>query len=660
MPWRNFYTRRRWRTRFRYRPWRSRRFIRRRWKRRPRRYPVRKLKKLKLIQWQPRCIRKCKIIGHMPLLALTDKRHGHNYDLYEFSLVPPKIPSGGDFSIKNFTLNTLFSEHQYCRNKWTRTNTDLPLCRFLGCKFIFYQAQRMDYIVTYDIQLPLRSNLDMYQTMQPSMHGLLQNKLIIPSRETYPKKRPYYKLKIRPPTQLQNKWYFQQDLCKTPLVQIRTSATSLQQFYQPLNSESNNITITFLSTVIQNRNIQKYPKTTGYSNRTHEGQKVYLYTCTESGPYIKFKLKKLIFLGQTKVARLGEEVEKYPLSTTAKYDEDKWGNPFYWEILKGSYPILQSKMTVSTLQTKATTEETIESVQGTYSFSLVQLTDEIRYNPMRDWGNNNKIYIYPLFQEGEGWDPPTDALYSQTISTNLPLWLLTFGYTDFMQRAHSFQRFDTDYIVVIQTTYDRNLTKNLVLISQSLIEGTSPNEDELNPLDEDRWYPCLQFQLEMLNEIIKCGPGTIKIPPDQTYQCQTKYTFYWKWGGNLPPMSSIQDPVHQPTYPIPNNVGQTIALQNPESNPEHILYNFDERRGMLTTKAIKRILKDEGFTKPFITDPESGHIPPVQTTSKETPEESSEEEETTQTLLDQLIKQRRKQQQLKQLILQHMKLTSLE
>lgn len=597
----------------------------------------------------------------MPLLALTDKRHGHNYDLYEFSLVPPKIPSGGDFSIKNYSLNTLYSEHNYCRNKWTKTNTDLPLCRYLGCKFIFYQSEKMDYIVTYDTQLPLRSNLDMYQTMQPSIHKMLHHKLIVPSRQTYPKKKPYYKLKIKPPTQLQNKWYFQFDLCKTPLVQIRTTATSLQQFYQPLNSESNNITITFLSTVIQNRNILKPPETTGYYAKTHNGKKIFLYSSRETGPYNKFKLKNLIFLGQTRTATLGDEVSKHPTQgSTIKYTKEHWGNPFYFEYLKGSYPVLQSDMQVSTLITKATTEDTIDKVKGTYSFTQVQLTDEIRYNPMRDWGADNKIYIYPLFQEGEGWDPPTDALHSQTISSSLPLWLLPYGYTDFMYRAHSFQRYDTDYIVVIQTKYDRNLTRNLVLISDSLIEGTSPNEEELNPLDEDRWYPCLQFQQEMLNTIIKCGPGTVKIPPDQTYQCQTRYTFYFKWGGNLPPMSSIQDPVHQPTYPIPNNNGQTIALQNPESNPEHILYNFDERRGMLTTKAIKRILKNEEFTKPFITDPESGHIPPVQTTATETQEESSEEEEETQTLINKLIKQRHKQQQLKQLILQHMKLTSLE
>lgn len=38
----------------------------------------------------------------MPLLALTNERLGHNYDLYEFSIVPEKLPGGGGFSIKTF------------------------------------------------------------------------------------------------------------------------------------------------------------------------------------------------------------------------------------------------------------------------------------------------------------------------------------------------------------------------------------------------------------------------------------------------------------------------------------------------------------------------------------------------------------------------------
>nr|DAF43301.1 MAG TPA: TT viral orf 1 [Anelloviridae sp. ctgwM5] len=600
----------------------------------------------------------------MPVLALTNQRLGHNYDLYEFSTVPPTLPSGGGFSIKNFSLNTLYSEHNYCRNKWTKSNLDYPLVRYTGCQFKFYQADLIDYIVTYDTSLPLRSNLEMYQTMQPNIHMMLQNRILIPSKITRPNKRkPYVKLNIKPPTQLMNKWYFQADFAKTPLVQIRSTATTLGQYWQSHDSENNNITITFLSTTIQNRNILKYPAG-GYSNRKQVEETstadIYLYSTLEEPPggTLKIPLKKLIFLGQTKSPQLGDPIENMNEQT---YTEKHWGNPFYSEYLKNSYTVLQSKITLSTLLTKIQAGKiTLDDIKTEYQFNEVQLTDAIRYNPMKDWGKDNKVYILPLFKDGQGWDPPTDDLYSQTISEGLPLWLILHGYQDFMYRAHSFARYYTDYIIVVQTRYDNNKLRNLVLVSNSLIEGYSPHEEQINPEDRDRWHPCIQFQEEMINTIIQCGPGTPKLRDDTTAQCNMQYKFFFKWGGNLPPMSSIQDPIHQPTYPVPNNYQQTIPLQNPETNPEHILYSFDERRGQLTTRAIKRILQDTTIKTPFITDAESGHIPPVQTTCPQTQEESSEEEETTQTLLNKLYQQRIQQHRLKQLILQKMNLQNIE
>lgn len=594
----------------------------------------------------------------MPLLALTNQRIGHNYDLYEFSIVPSGLPGGGGFSIKNFSLNTLYSEQNYCRNKWTKTNQDRPLVRYTGCKFTFFQSDFIDYIVTYDTSLPLRSNLDMYQTMQPNIHQMLHHRLIVPSKHTLPnRKKPYYTLKIRPPSQLTNKWYFQADLCKTPLVQIRTTATTLTQYWQPHDSENNNITINFLSPTIQNRNIQKYNTNTGYSNRMQGSDPIYLYSTLSEAAITQIKLQDLIFLGQTKKATMGD-----PIGTSStNYTESKWGNPFFYEFLKGSYRVFQTKMNVSTLISKSSSStETVQSITAQYGFTEVQLTESIRYNPMRDYGKDNIVYIYPLFKDGQGWDPPQDPLYSQTISHGLPLWLLLFGYQDFQYRAHSFANFYTDYIIVVQTRYNNNTLQNMVLISNSLIDGTSPHEEQLNKEDENRWWPCIQFQEEIINTILSSGPGTPKLRDDITAQCMTKYTFYFKWGGNLPPMSSIQDPIHQPTYPLPNNQHSSITLQNPTTNPEHILYSFDERRGTLTERAIKRLLQNKEIKTPFVTDAESGHIPPVQTTSTLSQEETSEEEETTQTLLNELFKQRQQQLKLKRLILQKMNIQSIE
>lgn len=591
----------------------------------------------------------------MPLMIVTSETIMNNYDLYEFSTVPKDLPGGGGFSIKNFTLLTLYSEHEYCRNVWTKTNKDLPLCRYTGCTFKFYQAENLDYIVTYDTQLPLRSNLDMYHTMQPNIHMMLQNRIIIPSKRTRPQKKPYTKIKIRPPSQLTNKWYFQKDLFKIPLVQIRASATSLTHYYQNFESKNSNITITILSKTIQNRNF-KLNETSGYYCRIDNTDKIYLYSTESENTIQNILLKDLIFLGQTKTREFGHTIgERNPTTTNHTYTEQYWGNPFYPEYLKRTYRVFQTKCTISTMistYTQAPQQKKVQDIM-TYGFTEVFLTDALRYNPYRDYGNDNYIYFLPVYKNELGFTMPED---DTNYSGNLPLWLLAYGYADFRERQHTFLNKHTDYMVCISTKYYNNTQLYLPIISDSFIEGTSPHEGKYNPIDYTTWWPSYQFQAEMLNIIAMCGPGTPKIPQNHSEECKFKYYFYFKWGGNLPPMSDIQDPQQQPTYPVPNNFRKTNSLQNPETNPERLLYSFDERRGELTKKALKRMQQDWDTKTTLLTDAEQRILPPIQETHETSSESSSDEEDqTTQTLINKLYKQRRKQQQLKQLIIHSLK-----
>ncbi len=67
--------------------------------------------------------------------------------MYEESIVPNHWPGGGSFSVTKYTLNALFSLHEKCRNWWTGSNIDLPLCRYKGCSLKFYQCKWTDYVV---------------------------------------------------------------------------------------------------------------------------------------------------------------------------------------------------------------------------------------------------------------------------------------------------------------------------------------------------------------------------------------------------------------------------------------------------------------------------------------------------------------------------------
>nr|UGV37648.1 MAG: ORF1 [TTV-like mini virus] len=647
------YRRRPWNRR-RFRFWRPRKTFRTRYRRRNRWVRKKKLKTLKLKVFQPKCIRRCKVKGLMSLLEFTNVRFSNNFDMYELSTVPETLSGGGGFSIKNFSLNSLFAENLYKRNIWTHSNQDLPLVRYTGCTFKFYQNRWLDYIVSYSNSEPLTSNLELYQSMHPAIHGLQQHKKIIPSRETRPHKKPYHKIKIKPPTPLTNKWYFAQDLSKTPLVQIRTSSTSLDEYYLKRSSVNTNITIPFLNiSLIQNRQF-KTLETSGYYARIQDGDKIYIYTSLQEGNINDIPLKTLTFLGNTK-----DNQEGVPISTAGttldemrqKYIESQWGNPFFADYLNKSRKIYQTKMSLSSLITKLSTSPAakVSDISPDYGFTETYMVNGVRYNPYKDSGHNNKVYFKSAVNSESGWDPPENPLL---VTENLPLWLACYGFADFQKKLNITKNIDTEQILTIQCTYTSpKIYQHWPIINPSWIEGYSPEEDHPDIGDTHRWWLSFQFQQLITNDICLSGPGSPKLNKDISAECKCAYTFYFKFGGNPPPMQPIEDPKTQDRYPLPSNFKQTNSLQNPATAPEQILWSFDERRSMLTTKAIRRLQTDWDTKTTIISDGEQRHVPEIQAAEKETSTESSSEEETTETLLDKLHKQRLKQKLLKQRIL---------
>lgn len=118
-------------------------------------------------------------------------------------------------------------------------------------------------------------------------------------------------------------------------------------------------------------------------------------------------------------------------------------------------------------------------------------------------------------------------------------------------------------------------------------------------------------------------------------------------------MSTITNPTEQPTYVIPNNFNETTSLQNPTTRPEHFLYSFDERRGQLTEKATKRLLKDWETKETSLLSTEYRFAEPTQTQAPQ--EDPSSEEEEESNLFERLLRQRTKQLQLKRRIIQTLK-----
>lgn len=243
------------RRRFRPFTWRLRRTIRRP---RRRRYRVRrflkfrkykrKLKTVTIKQWQPNTIRNCSIKGHLPIILCGRGRIPHNWTIYSESIVPEEEPGGGAWSFTQLTLRALYDEHLKYRNWWTKGNDGLPLVKYRYTKLTFYRSKFTDYVVNIIRCPPFSVTKEDYLDTQPSRMLMNIHKILVPSMQRKQYKKTAIKKIIRPPALWTNKWYFQQDICNFPFFVIKASALSLDQFYQPSDQISNNITLMSLNT----------------------------------------------------------------------------------------------------------------------------------------------------------------------------------------------------------------------------------------------------------------------------------------------------------------------------------------------------------------------------------------------------------------------------
>lgn len=512
--------------------------------------------------------------------------------MYEESIVPSHASNGGGFSFMIFTLRNLYLQHEYIRNVWTHTNTNLPLVKYLGCTIKLYQSQQLDYLFRYKNDHPIETQQLSYTSTQPSVMSMLNNTIRMPSKTTQKKRRPYKKIHIKPPPIMKKQWYFQHDLANTPLLMTQFAATSFDQYYIAQTAESTNITIHTLNTQLFQNRLFNHTYSDGYPTKTEGTQSTFLYASYSENSVQEIELQDLIYLGESKRHQKGKEWRKAPGAYTKWKDyaskREYWGNPFYTDYLTGAARVFQSTKNYKNLPSNQDTTNKSEK-----NLSITELVKpiilQLRYNPNRDSGEHNAITLLSNSQSETGWALPSNINQYQT---GFPAWLSVWGFVDFIKKIKITQRTDTDYMVLIKNTTTDPLFQDIVPLDNDFIEGNSPGQTGVNPWDSDKWYPQIQYQENSLNDIAFCGPGTPKLGWAKTLECKFEYTFHFKFGGNTAPMADIHDPRTQPYYPFPDNNERTTSLQNPESPVETYLQSFDQRRDELTKAAFDRITKD--------------------------------------------------------------------
>lgn len=580
-----------------------------------------------------------------PLFLCKKERINNNLIQYLDSVAPHGFPGGGGFSIIQFTLQGLYEQFIKATNWWTKTNCMLPLIRYNGCSIKFYRTESFDYNVVIQRCYPLKATNELYMSTQPSILGLTRRCIHVPCKQNTKDKKIYKKVWVKPPTQMQTGWHFQKDIANFPLLVITASATSYDRYYIHSNAQSTTMGFKSLNTRLFELHDWQDPPTTGYKPKSN----MYIWG-TENGQHDpnQEQITNLIYLGGT--GRLQKGTKLYGKYNEYAHTPGLWGNIFHPDYLTGTS---QLYFTNSPLQeivqwAQQNPEKTVQE-SNKFTIRTEPLIVECRYNPFNDKSSKNKCYVVSNHSDHTQWQPPPDK--PQIVRENLPLWLETWGYLDWLRKAQIVSQPDINYIFVMQSDFITSTPKIpfYVPIDENFLEEQSPYIGSLTAADELHYYPKITFQIKTINELGAVGPGTIKLQDNQSCEAKFEYKFKFKVGGCPAPMEKLCDPSTQEKYPIPNFKQQSTSLQSPGTAIQTYIYNFDERRGLLTEKAAKRIKKDyetETFASQ-ITGTAMDLPAPYQGPPETDTSSSEEEEETT----FKLLRLRHRQHQLRKRIL---------
>lgn len=599
---------------------------------------VRKKKRtLTLKQWQPEHIRLCKIKGITPLIICGEGRQQFNFTQHRYELTPAKMAGGGSFAHLVWNLGFLYEEHEKWRNFWTTPNEGFDLGRYTGTTLRIFRPPTVDVVVMYTTSYPMLTNMGTHPACHPQRLMLAFKKVIIQSQKRKPNAKKFKKIKIHPPQLLQNKWFFQKDLSGLNLFQLYIATCDLDRPSCNQQGDNNSIGFSVLNTNVFT-NVSWKKVVTTWQPQPNK----YLYG------YIK----------------VGTTYTKYLLDVKSPYNSPK--NVFYKNYMLGISKTYLSS-TKDTEADKATGKPNQQLPQNSSTEEEVPLTVYCRYNPLPDEGDDNVLYLLTMLRQQEDLHPSENYQFKLT---GLPMWLISFGFYDWMIKLHKNYNIMADYVTAFSTKYvwseiklpNDSITKQPVYIPVGFwfTNGYGLFQTEVPMLEKNDWVVRSSNQSPVLNELVKCGPYVPSPHKEDSWCVECKYTSYFKWGGTAPPQQDVVDPATQAVYPTPSDLAQRLQVKDPRKQTELHPWNF--RRDILTASALKRIRKDsttetdsDSFSEPT-TKKSKSEVPPyyggdVYSDQEEATEtQSSSEEETPKDLQTQIQQQQLKQRRLRKLL----------
>lgn len=550
---RRFRTRRYKRRNTRYARPRYRRSARRRRRRRRARKVRRKRQKIKIQQWQPDRILKCKIKG---LNCICAGAQGVQYlcftdDIQQYPA--PKTPGGGGFGLEVFTLRYLYQQWVARKNIWTRSNDYTDLVRYTGTKIRVFRHQTTDFVVSFNRSPPFNLEKHTYIECHPVNMLLSKHHKVILSRKSHPTGKNSVVFKIKPPKLMQTHWYFQEEFCKQELFELRAAALNLSYAYYGPNTQS--MLLTF------------YSLNTNYFQRHNWAQDtgVHMYV-----PYAGYPSTQTVTFTYKDNKGIDHEFTM-PANANYLHSVNYDTGFFNWK------PLTSYKVSVKP-----------EGLQHEVPITLA------RYNPMLDTGKDTYIWVVSVVSSNN-WQTPKDQ---DLVISGYPLWMGLYGLWSYIERKKGIEYLTTGLIVVKSPAIRLiSATKQTMfpILDLSFIKGQMPWDQLLTENDKKLWYPTALKQKQIINAFVECGPYVPKYSnlPSSTWELTYFYTSYFKWGGQQITDQPVQDPCPKKDYDISDFIKGDIQIQDPHKQKyKQLLRAWDLRRGIFTKTALKRMYQN--------------------------------------------------------------------
>nr|UHK07121.1 MAG: ORF1 [Torque teno midi virus] len=605
--------RRQKRRRYRRRPYRFSR--RKRW--RKRKHKVRRKRKtIPILQWQPDSIRNCHIKGYDTFILGAEGKQSVCYTNTWDAWTIPRTPGGGGFAVQQYSLGWLYEQYKFRKNIWTASNMLKDLARFMRVTFTFYSHPETDFIVCYERQPPYELTKFTYPLTHPTNLLLQKHKKIIKSKKTKPNAKYKYKFTVRPPKQMISKWFFTKHLSEFPLTLLRGAAC--------------NLNYTRMAPTAENTLMEFYYLNMGYYTKCNWG-------LPEQGTFS--------YKPHNNVAN----------NVTVKYIDGKTKDL----TLNSSHGVAYEDGYFCSSLMRAVAIKTT----GTSTFTGTTPVNVARYNMNKDTGKNNSICLVSILTESYK-KPSDEVLYFD----GLPLWMLLFGYLQYVDVTKKGKGFLDSYIMLVKSPAiepapQPGTTEWYPIIDKDFIDGKGPFGSYVTLSTKSKWYPNVSSQLKTINTFVECGPLIPKYSEERNsnWELHYMYDFSFKWGGPLLSDPTVANPETLPTYDVPDTISKAIQIRNPQKQKaSSMLHSWDIRRGLITASALKRMSADIETDTTFQADTDIIPKKKKKTTGPALQNQDSEEEEVHSSLLSlfeeptyqetpqtmqQLIEQQQQQQQ---------------